>query len=422
MTTPGTGPEALVAAYTSTRAATEALCATLETEDYVIQAMPDVSPAKWHLAHVSWFFETFLLRPHLPGYRPVDERYAVLFNSYYNAVGPQFSRPERGTLSRPTVAEVYAYRAHVDEGMLRLLETAGPEQAVQMTPLIDLGVHHEQQHQELLLTDLKYNLSVNPLRPALHQRAIPTAPAAPLAWRAYGGGIVEVGHGGEGFAFDNESPRHRALLEPFAIASRPVTNAEYLAFMDDGGYATPTLWLSQGWAGVQREGWEAPLHWERVDGQWHHFTLSGLLPVDMDAPVSHVSYVEAEAFAHWAGARLPSEQEWEHALGGLPVAGNLAESGLHQPVSSGLAPESDGMRQAYGDVWEWTRSAYLPYPGYRQAEGAVGEYNGKFMLGQMVLRGGSCATPASHIRGTYRNFFYPPDRWQFTGLRLAKDG
>jgi ergothioneine biosynthesis protein EgtB len=422
MTTAATGPQALIAAYTRVRAATEALCSTLETEDYVIQAMPDVSPAKWHLAHVSWFFETFLLRPHLKGYRPVDERYAVLFNSYYNAVGPQFSRPERGTLSRPTVAQVYAYRAHVDEAMLRLLEGLAPEQAAALAPLVTLGIHHEQQHQELLLTDLKYNLAVNPLRPAYHQRAIPTAPAAPLTWRAFAGGIVQVGHAGEGFAFDNEFPRHRVLLEPFCLASRPVTNAEYLAFMDGGGYATPALWLSQGWAAVQRERWEAPLHWERVDGQWHHFTLAGLVPVDGDAPVSHVSFVEAEAFAHWAGARLPSEEEWEHALGQLPMEGNLADSGLHQPVSSGLAPEAGGMRQAFGDVWEWTRSAYLPYPGYRQAEGAVGEYNGKFMLGQMVLRGGSCATPASHIRGTYRNFFYPPDRWQFTGLRLAKDG
>lgn len=421
MTTAATGPQALIAAYTQVRAATEALCSTLETEDYVIQAMPDVSPAKWHLAHVSWFFETFLLRPHLPGYRPVDERYAVLFNSYYNAVGPQFSRPERGTLSRPTVAQVYAYRAHVDEAMLQLLEGLAPEQAAALGSLVTLGVNHEQQHQELLLTDLKYNLSVNPLRPVFHDRAIPTAPAAPLSWRAIAGGIVEVGHAGDGFAFDNESPRHRTLLEPFALASRPVTNAEYLAFMEDGGYATPTLWLSQGWAAVQTNGWEAPLHWERVDGQWHHFTLAGLVPVDRDAPVSHVSYVEAEAYAHWAGARLPSEEEWEHALGHLPIEGNLADSGLHQPISSGLAPEAGGMLQAYGDVWEWTRSAYLPYPGYRQAEGAVGEYNGKFMLGQMVLRGGSCATPTSHVRGTYRNFFNPPDRWQFTGLRLAKD-
>lgn len=422
MTTTAKGPEDLIAAYTQARAATEALCATLETEDYVIQAMPDVSPAKWHLAHVSWFFETFLLRAHLPGYRPVDERYAVLFNSYYNAVGPQFSRPERGTLSRPTVSEVYAYRAHVDEGMLALLEGMAAEQTAALAPLVMLGMHHEQQHQELLLTDLKYNLSVNPLRPAYHDRSLPTAPAAPLTWRSYEGGIVEVGHAGEDFAFDNESPRHRALLEPFALASRPVSNAEWLAFMQDGGYATPTLWLSQGWAAAQREGWEAPLHWEQIDGSWHHFTLSGLVPVDLDAPVSHVSFVEADAYAHWAGARLPSEEEWEHALGGLPIEGNFVESGLHHPVSSGLTLGVDGYRQAFGDVWEWTRSAYLPYPGFRASEGAVGEYNGKFMLGQMVLRGGSCATPASHIRGTYRNFFYPPDRWQFTGLRIAKDG
>ncbi len=409
----------LVTAYTATRRATEQLCAPLAVEDYVIQATPDVSPTKWHIAHVTWFFETFLLKPHLPGYEPIDPKYEYLFNSYYNAVGPQYDRPSRGLLSRPTVAEVYAYRAHVDRAMLALLEGASESQLAKVGPAVTLGINHEQQHQELLLTDIKYNLSINPLRPAYHTVELPRRPAVPLEWHDDGGGIVEVGHDGSGFSFDNESPRHEALLQPYRIASRPVTCGEYAAFVEDGGYARPDLWLSSGWDTVQAEGWEGPLYWERIDGEWWVFTLSGMQRLDEHAPVCHLSYVEADAYARWAGVRLPTEQEWEHAAAGTPVRGNLAESGLFQPVAAGGT--NAGLEQLYGDVWEWTQSAYLPYPGFTPVEGALGEYNGKFMVGQMVLRGGSCATPGSHIRATYRNFFHPTDRWQFQGLRLAAD-
>ncbi len=409
----------LVTAYTATRHATEQLCAPLAVEDYVIQATPDVSPTKWHIAHVTWFFETFLLKPHLPGYEPIDPQYEYLFNSYYNAVGPQYDRPSRGLLSRPTVAEVYAYRAHVDRAMLALLEGASESQLAKVGPAVTLGINHEQQHQELLLTDIKYNLSINPLRPAYHTVELPRRPAVPLEWHDDNGGIVEVGHDGSGFSFDNESPRHEALLQPYRIASRPVTCGEYAAFVEDGGYARPDLWLSSGWDTVQAEGWEGPLYWERIDGEWWVFTLSGMQRLDEHAPVCHLSYVEADAYARWAGVRLPTEQEWEHAAAGAPVRGNLAESGLFQPVAADGT--NAGLEQLYGDVWEWTQSAYLPYPGFTPVEGALGEYNGKFMVGQMVLRGGSCATPGSHIRATYRNFFHPTDRWQFQGLRLAAD-
>lgn len=409
----------LVTAYTATRQATEQLCAPLVTEDYVIQATPDVSPTKWHIAHVTWFFETFLLKPHLPGYEPIDPQYDYLFNSYYNAIGPQYDRPRRGLLSRPTVAEVYAYRAHVDRAMLALLEGASEAQMAEVGPAVTLGINHEQQHQELLLTDIKYNLSINPLRPAYHGVELPRRRSAPLAWHDHDGGIVEVGHDGSTFSFDNESPRHEALLQPYRIASRPVTCGEYAAFVEDGGYARPDLWLSSGWGTVQAEGWQNPLYWERIDGGWWVFTLSGMQRLDEHAPVCHLSYVEADAYARWAGKRLPTEQEWEHAAAGAPLRGNLAESGLFQPV----APDGNGTgpQQLYGDVWEWTQSAYLAYPGFAPPAGALGEYNGKFMVGQMVLRGGSCVTPGSHIRATYRNFFYPADRWQFQGLRLAAD-
>ncbi len=409
----------LVTAYTATRHATEQLCAPLAVEDYVIQATPDVSPTKWHIAHVTWFFETFLLKPHLPGYEPIDPKYEYLFNSYYNAVGPQYDRPSRGLLSRPTVAEVYAYRAHVDRAMLALLEGASESQLAKVGPAVTLGINHEQQHQELLLTDIKYNLSINPLRPAYHTVELPRRPAVPLEWHDDDGGIVEVGHDGSGFSFDNESPRHEALLQPYRIASRPVTCGEYAAFVEDGGYARPDLWLSSGWDTVQAGGWEGPLYWERIDGEWWMFTLSGMQRLDEHAPVCHLSYVEADSYARWARVRLPTEQEWEHAAAGTPVRGNLAESGLFQPVAAGGT--NAGLEQLYGDVWEWTQSAYLPYPGFTPVEGALGEYNGKFMVGQMVLRGGSCATPESHIRATYRNFFHPTDRWQFQGLRLAAD-
>ena len=410
--------ERLLAHYATVRRLTERLCEPLATEDYVVQAMPDASPAKWHLAHVSWFFETFVLRPSLPGYRPLDERYAVLFNSYYNGVGPQFSRPARGHLSRPTVVDVYAYRAHVDKAMLALLEEDAAR-AGRVAAVVELGLHHEQQHQELLVTDLKYNLSVNPLRPAYGSVAIVDRRAgAGLEHVKFGGGTAEIGMDGDAFCFDNERPRHRVLLAAYELASRLVTNAEYREFIADGGYARPELWLSDGWRTVQERGWRAPLYWESDGGEWSCYTLTGMAPVAPDAPVVHVSYYEADAYARWRGARLPTEQEWENAAGEEMAAGTLLDDTPHEP-----APASGpGLAQMTGDVWEWTASAYLPYPGFRPLEGALGEYNGKFMVNQMVLRGGSCATPRSHIRRTYRNFFPPDARWQFSGIRLAYGG
>jgi ergothioneine biosynthesis protein EgtB len=403
----------LLRRYVDVRRVTERLCGPLATEDYVVQAMPDTSPAKWHLAHVSWFFETFLLRPHLPGYRPLDERYTVLFNSYYNGVGAQFSRPARGHLSRPTVDEVYAYRAHVDKAMAELLERGRAPADV-----VELGLNHEQQHQELLVTDLKYNLSVNPLSPSYGAPPAQGRAAPPLARVEFAGGIAEIGHDGDAFCFDNERPRHRALLGSYALGSRAVTNAEYRDFVDDGGYERPELWLSDGWRTVQERGWRAPLYWERADGAWRRYTLSGPGPLAGHAPVSHVSYYEADAYARWRGARLPTELEWEHAAIMESAPGTLLDDVPGEPE----AAAAGGLAQMTGDVWEWTASAYLPYPGFRPLDGALGEYNGKFMVNQMVLRGGSCATPRSHIRPTYRNFFPPDARWQFSGIRLAFEG
>ena len=407
--------ERLIEQYATVRRLTERLCEPLNVEDYVVQAMPDASPAKWHLAHVSWFFETFLLRPHLPGYRALDERYAVLFNSYYNGVGPQFSRPARGHLSRPTVAEVYAYRAHVDKAMLELLERHDDALGA-LTGIVELGLNHEQQHQELLVTDLKYNLSVNPLRPAYAPPAEAAGHAPAVSRVAFDGGIVEIGYGGAAFCFDNERPRHRTLLAPYALASRAVTTAEYREFIDDGGYTRPELWLSDGWRTVQERGWRAPLYWEPGDSGWSAYGLSGLAPIAGQAPVSHVSYYEADAYARWRGARLPTEAESEHAVAAETAPGALLDDSPREPTR---APATSGLVQMTGDVWEWTSSAYLPYPGFRVFDGALGEYNGKFMVNQMVLRGGSCATPRSHIRPTYRNFFPPDARWQFSGIRLA---
>jgi ergothioneine biosynthesis protein EgtB len=408
-----------LARYLEIRRTTEQLCRPLATEDHVLQAMPDVSPTKWHLAHVSWFFETFLLTPHLPGYEPLDRAYTFLFNSYYNGVGPQFSRPARGHLSRPTVADVFAYRAWVDRGMERLLASRDVESASTTAALVELGLNHEQQHQELILTDIKYNLAVNPLHPAYHAIAPPRGTAtAPLSWREIRGGLVPIGYDGDGFAFDNEGPRHTVYLRPFRLADRLTTNGEYLAFIDAGGYRTPGPWLSEGWRTVQERGWQAPLYWERQDGSWWTQTLSGFLPLDLHAPVTHVSYYEADAYARWLGARLPTEPEWEHAATNVPIAGNLQERGIFHPLPSGA---DEPLAQMFGDVWEWTQSAYAPYPGYRAAPGAVGEYNGKFMVSQLVLRGGSCVTPASHLRASYRNFFPPDARWQFSGIRLAED-
>jgi ergothioneine biosynthesis protein EgtB len=403
--------------YRAIRRLSEALCQPLEIEDYGIQAMADVSPPKWHLAHTTWFFETFLLRPYQPGYREFHPGYGYLFNSYYEAVGDRHPRPQRGLLSRPTVKEVYQYRAHVDGAMEQLLRQSDHPAVVELTTL---GLHHEQQHQELLLTDLKYNLAINPLRPAYRQDVAVRECACPppLEFVSFAAGLYTTGHQGTGFAFDNESPAHSVYLQDFALANRLVTNGEYLEFMADGGYCTASHWLAEGWGTVQSEGWQAPLYWEQRDGQWWVFTLGGPKPINPMEPVSHLSYFEADAFATWRGCRLPTEAEWEVAASGVSIQGNfLVADHLHpQPASA-----SQTIQQLYGDTWEWTQSAYLPYPGFRPAPGAVGEYNGKFMCNQMVLRGGSCVTPPDHIRPSYRNFFPPGARWQFSGLRLARE-
>ncbi len=405
--------------YRTVRDATERLCEPLSREDYVVQSMPDVSPTKWHLAHVSWFFETFVLKPHATGYRPARPEFEYLFNSYYNAVGEQYPRPRRGLLTRPTVDEVYEYRAAVDAAMLALLE----EDDHDLATLVELGLNHEQQHQELILMDIKHVLSCNPLHPAYRPAPEARSLAAPgLEWIERDESVRWIGHQGDGFAYDNESPRHRVLVPAFRIASRPVTNGEFLEFIRDGGYRTPTLWLADGWSTVEREEWQAPLYWIRRDGAWHEFTLGGLRALDPAAPVCHVSYFEADAYATWAGARLPTEAEWETVAREQPVEGNFLEQDALGPRA---APADAGGAaapvQLFGDVWEWTRSPYQPYPGYRANPGALGEYNGKFMCNQQVLRGGSFASPASHLRATYRNFFYPHCRWQFAGLRLARD-
>lgn len=406
----------LIAQHQAVRHLSAALCQPLEIEDYGVQAMADVSPPKWHLAHTTWFFETFLLRPYLEGYAEFHPGYGYLFNSYYEAVGDRHPRPQRGLLSRPTVAEVYQYRAHVDRAMERLLRQADHPAVAELTTL---GLHHEQQHQELLLTDLKYNLALNPLRPAYRQDVAPAKSISPtpLEFVGFPGGLYDLGHQAPGFAFDNESPAHRVYLQDFALANRPVTNGEYLEFIADQGYQTAAHWLAEGWAMVQSEIWQAPLYWQQRDGDWWVFTLGGMKPVNPAEPVCHISYFEADAFAQWRGDRLPTEAEWEVAASGVAIQGNLlAADHLHPQPASG----NQKLQQLYGDVWEWTQSAYLPYPGFRPAPGAVGEYNGKFMCNQMVLRGGSCVTPPGHIRPSYRNFFPPSARWQFSGLRLAK--
>jgi ergothioneine biosynthesis protein EgtB len=404
--------------YAETRAGTLALAAGLSPEDCALQSMPDASPVKWHLAHTSWFFETFVLEPGLPGYRAYDPAFRVLFNSYYVQVGERHPRSERGLISRPALAEVLAYRAHVDQGIARWFGAGARDDA--LLDLLELGVHHEQQHQELILTDLKHLFSRNPSRPAY--RALPARPPAgqppALEWLSLPSGVYEIGHDGPAFSFDNERPRHRAYLRSFQLASRPVTNAEYLAFLDDGGYERPELWLSDGWDARTAQRWTAPAYWEYDAGAWQVFTLGGMRPLDPCEPLAHVSYYEADAYARWAGARLPTEAEWEALAIRQPIQGNFVESGALHPLPA-HGPQAH--TQLFGDVWEWTGSAYLGYPGYRPAAGAVGEYNGKFMVNQFVLRGGSCATPRSHVRATYRNFFPPAARWQFSGLRLARD-
>ncbi len=424
--------EALALEYRRVRRFSEELARPLQVEDMVIQSMPDVSPTKWHLAHVSWFFETFVLAAAGAEYQPRHPQYGYLFNSYYEALGPRHCRPRRGLLSRPTVAETFAYRRHVDDAMARLLESAGARRLARIWPIILLGLNHEQQHQELMLTDVKHVLAQNPLRPAYLAGAdSPAASAPPLAWFQFHGGLHSFGYSrphdldplGFEFAYDNEEPVHRRYLESFALASRPVTGGEFIDFIRDGGYNQPALWLSDGWAAARENQWSAPLYWHEEEGEWRQFTLLGDRPVDPHEPVTHVSYYEADAFARWAGARLPTEFEWELAARPLPLDGNFVESGAFHPRSDGAALDEPSRRlhQMFGDVWEWTASPYAGYPGYQPAPGALGEYNGKFMCNQMVLRGGSCATAQSHIRPTYRNFFPPAARWQFSGLRLAKD-
>ena len=413
-------PVPLAERYREVRSRTRALAACLTAEDCTVQSMPDASPVKWHLAHTTWFFETFVLAVHDPSWRPFHPGFRVLFNSYYNAVGAKHPRPERGLLTRPSLDDVVAYREHVDRAMERLLAKSSLGEEVRELAL--LGTHHEQQHQELILTDVKHLLSCNPLKPA-YEKSWPLTPVhgREPSWIAFDAGVREIGHEGGDFAFDNEGPRHKVWLDRFEIASHPVTHGDFARFIEDGGYRRPELWLSAGWDLVNATGWQAPLYWESRDGEWHTFTLHGVAPVEPHTPVCHVSFYEADAYARWAGARLPTEAEWEVAASHSPVEGNFLESGALHPLALREAPLRGGLAQAFGDVWEWTRSDYAPYPGFRAATGAVGEYNGKFMANQYVLRGGSCATPASHIRPTYRNFFPAEARWQFSGLRLARD-
>ncbi len=423
-------PSRLALDYAAVRAASLALTDGLSAEDMQAQSMPDASPVKWHLAHTSWFFETFVLAE-LPGHRAFDPSYVRLFNSYYNSVGVQHVRAQRGLLTRPTLAEVLRYREHIDHQLLAALAAGLPDE---LLTRVEIGLHHEQQHQELLLTDLKHLLAHNPLQPAY--RPVPAdislqpVPADSPSWHAHPGGLVEIGHDGRGFGFDNEGPRHRVWLEPFAVCARPVDNADWLAFIADGGYRRPELWLADGWDAVRRHAWTAPLYWS--DDHASHFTLHGPRPLAAHAPVSHISFYEADAYARWAGARLPSEAEWESVARTLPLTGNL----LPDPPGLNLLPDPPGLNllpddghlgpvasqqpHYFGDVWVWTASPYIAYPGFQAPAGALGEYNGKFMCNQMVLRGGSCATPRSHIRASYRNFFPPEARWQFSGLRLAR--
>ena len=414
------GPDPLASAYHGVRSLSENLCATLEPEDCVIQTMPEASPLKWHLAHTSWFFETFVLKAALPGYAPLNPEYAYLFNSYYNAAGKMHCRPKRGLISRPTLRETLEYRRRVDALMEGIFEDAGALE--KLAPILTLGLHHEQQHQELMLTDLKHVFSENPLRPVFRERPRSTSvPVPPVRWREFPAGVHEIGYEGDGFFYDNEGPRHRQFVEDFRLASRLVTNGEYLAFIEDGGYERPELWLSLGWYTVNEQHWGAPLYWEQGDEGWSLFTLAGMRALDPGEPVCHLSYFEADAFARWSNARLPTEFEWEVAAADSLYLGNFVEEGMFHPKPLDDASSGQPLAQMFGDVWEWTGSSYAPYPGYAPVAGALGEYNGKFMCNQYVLRGGSCATSRSHIRRTYRNFFPPHARWQFAGVRLAKD-
>ena len=407
--------------YTAVRALTEQLAAPLSAEDQTVQSMPDTSPTKWHRAHTSWFFETFLLQPSLPGYELFHPAFEYLFNSYYEGVGSFYPRNDRGLLSRPGIAEIAEYRAHVDDHMTALLDDP---LAPDVAALVELGLNHEQQHQELLLMDAKHMLSRNPLHRAYLELDGPEGPGGrlpALTWTEHAGGALETGHRGDAFSYDNEGPRHVTYLRPFAVADRPVTAGDWVAFIEDGGYHRPELWLSDGWSTIRSDGWDAPLYWTRLDDRWHHFTLGGFRPVHPDEPVCHLSYYEADAYARWAGARLPSEAEWEVVAASGGTDGNFLDLEVLHPSPVPDTGPSAGRTSLCGDVWQWTSSAYSPYPGFEPAAGAVGEYNGKFMVSQYVLRGGSCATPPGHVRTTYRNFFPPSARWAFSGLRLARD-
>jgi ergothioneine biosynthesis protein EgtB len=423
-------PDAIVAQYDEVRAHTERLASPLSPEDQTVQSMADVSPTKWHRAHVTWFFETFVLAEQEPDFKPFQDTYWFLFNSYYETVGPRYARAERGVISRPGAHEVGAYRGNVDNRMRDLVMTLDEGSLEKLTSTIELGFHHEQQHQELLLMDIKHVLSLNPLRPAYAGTPGPSTEPDSLGWVDVEGGLVEIGYRGDGFSFDNELPLHQVYLEPFRLADRLVTNGEWLAFMADGGYRRHEFWLSDGWARVNAEGWTAPFYWTEIDGVWFEHTLNGTWPVNLGLPVSHVSHYEADAYATWAGRRLPTEAEWEHgvrqdaasASGSAveTVVGNLADNETYHPRAA--VPATGHLRQVYGDCWEWTSSAYLPYPGFHPPAGAIGEYNGKFMSNQMVLRGGCALTPPGHARASYRNFFPPGARWALSGVRLADGG
>lgn len=418
------GGKSLLDNFKAVRGFTEELTEPLETEDFVIQTMPDVSPAKWHLAHTSWFFEEFVLSEYINDYKPYNEIYKYLFNSYYILAGERHCRPKRGLISRPTVKEVFDYRRYINNEIEKFISNTDKDTYLRAAPVILIGINHEQQHQELIITDIKHVFSENPLDPVYinkHTSTDDPENCPKLLWLEYPEGIHHVGNDGTIFGYDNEFPRHKILINPFKLASRPVTNGEYIEFIEDGGYERPELWLSDGWNEVKGNGWTSPLYWYRSGGKWHYFTLTGCREIDYGQPICHISYYEADAYARWSGARLPTEFEWETAASNLDIKGNFVESRNFHP--SGISEPNDGnLHQMYGDVWEWTGSPYMPYPGYKPLPGALGEYNGKFMCNQIVLRGGSCATSKTHIRSCYRNFFPPDARWQFSGIRLAKDG
>jgi len=405
--------------FKKVRSFTHHIVGPLEIEDFVIQAMKNTSPTKWHLAHTSWFFETFVLGKYEPNFESLHPQYAYLFNSYYLQTGVPFSRTNRGLLSRPTVKEVFEYRAYVNDQIEHFIKKCDDERWAEVAQVLEIGLNHEQQHQELIITDLKYLLAQNPLLPVYKDRVIePSKVVNEINWIQFNEGIVEIGNDGSEFTYDNEHPVHRVFVQNYKLADRLITNQEYIEFINDGGYERSELWLDEGWSKINTEGWEFPLYWFKRDGELFNFTLSGARPIALDEPVTHISYFEADAFARWKGCRLPTEQEWEHACGELDIEGNFVDEDNFHP--STVRDENKSLKQMYGDAWEWTQSSYSAYPGYEPLAGALGEYNGKFMANQYVLRGGSCATSKSHIRKTYRNFFHTDARWQFTGIRLAK--